>query len=94
MMRITKDQLTGLVAQIDSTRKALGIDPELISYQIDMGSATNGIAYRIYGLRQGETGHAHVDVCSGDRGYLGMTKREAWDKLQTIKTALSAIPKH
>lgn len=89
-MRVNNEMLTNVLANIETARKALGIDPELISYNLAAGSASNGIAYRIYGLRAGETGHAHVDVCSGDRGYLGMTKREAYDKLVTINVALSA----
>lgn len=89
-MNTTKSELYQLVRDIDTLRQILAIDPDLVTYQIDMGSATNGIAFRIYGLREGETGHAHVDVCSGDRGYLGMTKNEASDKLRTIRQALRA----
>lgn len=90
MESYTMKDISRQLRAIDAIRGSLGIDPELTRYEVNEGNKSNGIAFRIYGFRAGETGHAHVSVVRDSMGYLGMTKREAYDILSNVKTALAA----
>jgi hypothetical protein len=50
---------------------------------LDIGSKTYGNAYRIWVKKPGESGHYESPVI-GSSGFLGMTAREAWDRLTMV----------
>ena len=87
---VTQEMLILVVANIESSRRKLGIDPELVAYDLQTGSKANGIAFRLFGHRAGETGLSHVSVVRDGMGYIGSTKTEAYETLQNVNAALAA----
>ena len=78
---ITMKRLTNLVAAYKGRLEGEGIEGELRLYR---GSKTYGRAYRLYF----EDGASAIGTSTG---YLGMTKREAYETLTTIIKTLDDI---
>lgn len=89
MERITSKDLNRQLIIIDSVRRALGIDPEL-SYGLEEGSKTYGRTFKLYGMKEGSSGHYSAGVIGSGWGSIGWTKKEAFQTLVTIKESLSA----
>lgn len=77
---ITMKRLTDLVAAYKRRLEREGIMDEL---RLDEGSKTYGRAYRLFADGAAALGTSN--------GYLGMTKREAYDTLHTIIRTLDGI---
>jgi len=75
MDRVTKDQLVNLVGEYQRTWEAMGFP---MTFILDVGIPSAGVCWR---LRIKETGS---NAPGTSDGYLGVTKSEAWDTLQTI----------
>jgi hypothetical protein len=89
MASYTSKDLRRQLAIIDSIRKGLGIDPEL-TYGLEEGSKTYGRTFKLYGLREGSTGHYSISIMQNGFGSIGWTKKEAFGILVAIKYALEA----
>lgn len=69
---------------------SVGLPSERLN--LDYGSKSNGIAYRLF-YRDPIHGGLH-DTYLVSNGYLGMTAREAWNTLHTIASTLEAVARH
>ncbi len=69
---------------------SVGIDPS--EWVLQEGSAANGHAYRVFRQPVGQSGLWSLDF-TDHNGYLGMTAREASDRLMAYASAWWAVPK-
>ncbi len=82
--RITTEELNGVLGRYTRAVESLGMLPPSGGFQFQWGSKVNGQAYRLYtNGGSGAPGTAN--------GYLGMTRREAWDTLHTIAETLEDV---
>lgn len=85
-MTITQKDLDGMLERVLRSLGALGITTK--GLHVTSGSKMNGIAYRLYqyvGSAGGVSGVIMPD------GYLGTTKREAYDTLHAIAQSLEFV---
>lgn len=74
---VTRNDIDIILARYIRALASNGIE---MSIRIDAGSKANGIAWRIF---RADTGYSAPGTSNG---YLGMTKREAWDTLHSLAT--------
>jgi hypothetical protein len=75
MNRVTKENLLGAFERYARAWESIGVDMSTLKMQ--HGNATMGVAYRIT-YNNGSNAPGTSD------GFLGFTKREAWDTLRTM----------
>lgn len=68
--------------------KTAGLDSS--DWVLQEGSAPNGVAYRIFRKRRGESGLTDLGFTNGN-GFLGMTARQAYDALHHYMGAWWAV---
>jgi hypothetical protein len=87
-MRITQRDLDSMFGRVCRSAASMGIDTK--AWYVQGGSANNGIAYRLYQGSQygGVSGQIMPD------GYLGMTKRQAYDTLHTMAQTMEYVNDH
>lgn len=89
MASYTSKDLRRQLIIIDAVRKALNIDLDL-AYGLEEGSKTYGRTFKLYGLKEGSTGHYSVSLTGGGFGSIGWTKNEAFGILVAMKESLMA----
>lgn len=75
---ITTVDVERMAARYIAACERLGLIPEGARVSIDIGSKTNGIAFRVFTIIPPGSGHHHPPA-GGD--FLGFTKREAYERL-------------
>lgn len=88
---ITTEMVQRQVEWLDSNSQTLGLIEEGQFTEFTHGSKLNGIAFRIHlssGYGGGLDRHPAIPNASG---FLGMTKREAYDTLSAVNAALNSV---
>ena len=89
--QITTEMVQRQAEWLDSNSKALGLMEEGQFTEFTHGSKLNGIAFRIHlssGYGGGLSSHPAIPHASG---FLGMTKREAYETLSAVNAALNSV---
>jgi hypothetical protein len=86
MSRTTQGDLTTAMNYIRIAAVKAGV-AEAAYWQLEKGSKTYGRAYRIWLMKDGETGHYTPVV----NDFLGMTASEALHTLQAMRSAFLAV---
>ena len=84
-MQITKQDLNAAFERYDRALRALGFN-HLLTLQ--EGSKTHGRAYRLFRTFRGQNQYEALGTVNG---YLGMTKREAWDMLHSLARTMEDV---
>ena len=91
MERTTDRQLEQLVEMIAQEFRWANLLPDETKVVVEHGSKTYGRAFRLYTTGYGSSsGYSDKPLHLGD-GYLGMTKREAYQSLRAILRTLEAV---
>lgn len=87
-MKVSKENLKALVVlYVETVAAETGVIPEM---QLRMGSKINGVSFRLYHVETDENGREKLTPAWGtseglwSEGFIGWTKREAYDTLLTI----------
>lgn len=88
-MRITNQALDFAVDRYASIMRSQGVTRKI---ELQRGSKTYGNAYRLYFIGDADgNGTGTTGVYGTENGYLGMTKREAYDTLYIIVRAMGDL---
>ena len=85
---MSMEDVNGAFESFCTVAQSMGIKTD--NWVIQEGSATYGRAYRMY--RKGDKGGLY-SILGGD-GYLGMTKPEVYQTLQTMLNTLHLVNEH
>lgn len=88
--RVTREQVDAMAARLGRELSTLGMLGEGESLAVSAGSAANGVAWRLYVKRDGDTPR----TVPGLNDRLGMTAREAREALERTSDALWAVALH
>lgn len=88
-MRVDRQDLEAMFARYVRAVRAFGVMEE---HRLEWGSKVDGRAFRVNSYREGQSGQ--YPAFGVFDGYLGMTKREAYDSLHIIAQALEDVHYH
>lgn len=74
MDRITQRDVRGAAFRYERAARRIGLIADGARLEVSTGSKVNGIAWRVYVIPEGSSGHHHPPA---GRDFLGMTAREA-----------------
>lgn len=83
--RITRVDVRAMLARAIRAAQSVGLDTT--NWTLQMGSKTNGVAYRLHVVDPDTGGHSATALMSS---FLGMTALEAYDRLQAYAYAWEA----
>ena len=89
--RTTKHDIEIQAQALHGSALALGLIPEGSTTVVEFGSKTYGQAFRLFLQEAGSTAHHRHPATTASNGFLGMTKREAFNTLHTMNGVLWAV---
>jgi hypothetical protein len=88
-MKITEKDIEAMLGRVQRSLASMGVVTN--NLHVAGGSRTNGVAYRLY--QYAGDSHGVSGVIMPD-GFLGTTKREAYDTLHAIAQSLEFVNDH